>query len=136
MITYIYKNNGKIMDAGSSQWFAFTGWIKQTKSNCNFVCMSRQRFENILRQMLLSSFENSDSKLNIVTNTKVTNILFNKTNDSVIGVSLDKTQILADFVIDTSGKSSNTPVWFRKNGKNVTSSSWEKCICNKKIQSS
>ncbi|MDH5403313.1 MAG: hypothetical protein OEY49_12530, partial [Candidatus Heimdallarchaeota archaeon] len=117
-------HNGNKIDMGQDfTWYHCGIWKKKHHMDIETYVSSRPLLDWILLQQVKEI-----KNVKILDNTRVVNLIYNKIYNQVIGVKITKegnlipTELTANIVIDTSGRSTKTEKWFEDLGIGVPKS--------------
>jgi len=109
-------------DMGESMnWYTHGGYRKPLHSGLNGITMSRPLLEHLVRQQVLAL-----SNVTLQDQCAVKNLLTTTDRERVIGVAVERRydasqrpQIVADLVVDCTGRGSRAPQWLKELGYNA-----------------
>lgn len=111
-------NGANIMDfAETMNWFSYGGFKKRFTFGINAVTVSRPMLEHVVRERVLAL-----PNVRLEDNTTVKKLLTSPDHHQVLGVETENKvdgqvqQMLADLVIDVTGRGSRTPQWLKDIG--------------------
>ncbi|MFN8352845.1 MAG: FAD-dependent monooxygenase [Spirosomataceae bacterium] len=111
-------NGAKVMDfAETMNWFSYGGYKKRFKIGFNAVIATRPLLEHLVRERVLAL-----PNILLQDNTTVKKLLASADHQEIVGVEIlpkdeaQSTSLLADLVVDVTGRGSRTPQWLKDLG--------------------
>ncbi|MDZ8083193.1 MAG: FAD-dependent monooxygenase [Nostoc sp. DcaGUA01] len=117
IIAELTNSGTSIMDSvADCPWLGFNGWAPRFSSHLTSCACSRNLLEWTIRRRLAAN-----DRIVFVQAAQVTNLLSNPNKSSITGVRVSfrnepEAEILANLVVDASGRNSHTPEWLEELG--------------------
>ncbi|MFN6519128.1 MAG: FAD-dependent oxidoreductase [Nostoc sp. CreGUA01] len=117
IIAELTNSGTPIMDSvADCPWLGFNGWAPRFASDLTSCACSRNLLEWTIRRRLAAN-----DRIEFVQGGQVTNLLSNSNKTSITGIRVSfrnqpEAEILANLVVDASGRNSHTPEWLKELG--------------------